>query len=53
MFKGDDGKTYQLAGGDRHIKKNGSRAEVEGTVEDRVSLGMAGPVLRVTSYRFL
>lgn len=54
VLEGDDGRTYQLAGGDRKIKKDGQRIEVEGTVDDTLhTLGMVGPVLDVKRYRFL
>lgn len=53
VLKGDDGVTYQLAGGDRHLKKNGRRAEVEGEVEHASTFAMVGPVLRVKRYVFL
>ena len=53
VLEGDDGKTYQLDGGDRKIKKDGHRVEVEGEVEkDAVSFAMVGPIFRVRSYRF-
>ena len=35
VLEGDDGRTYQLAGGDRKIKKDGQRVEVEGKVDRR------------------
>jgi hypothetical protein len=48
----DDGQRYQLAGGDRGMKKAGQRIEVEGDVDaGAVTAAMAGPVLRVKSYR--
>lgn len=54
VFRGDDGKTYQLAGGDRHLKKKGARAELEGEVlGDLHSHAMRGPIFRVKRYRFL
>jgi cob(I)alamin adenosyltransferase len=54
VLEGDDGKTYQLAGGDRKIKKDGSRIEVDGEVErDALTAAMVGPVLTVKKYRFL
>jgi cob(I)alamin adenosyltransferase len=54
VLEGDDGHTYELAGGDRGIKKNGRRVEVEGDVDSQaISIGMVGPILRVTRYRFL
>jgi len=54
VLEGDDGRTYQLAGGDRSIKKDGQRIEAEGRVDDKVhTIGMVGPVLDVKSYRVL
>jgi hypothetical protein len=54
MLEGDDGRTYQLAGGDRKIKKDGQRVEVEGDVaRDVMTFAMMGPVFNVASYRFL
>ena len=48
----DDGQRYQLAGGDRGMKKPGQRIEVDGDVDaNAVTNAMAGPVLRVKSYR--
>lgn len=54
VLEGDDGSTYQLAGGDRKIKKDGQRVEVEGQVDrSSLTLHMVGPVFNVASYRFL
>ena len=54
VLEADDGKTYELAGGDRKIKKDGGRIEAEGDVErDAVSASMIGPVFVVRSYRFV
>jgi cob(I)alamin adenosyltransferase len=54
VLEGDDGGTYQLAGGDRKIKKDGQRVEVEGKLDkDSLTLHMVGPVFNVASYRFL
>ncbi|MFY0577644.1 DUF5818 domain-containing protein [Cystobacter fuscus] len=54
VLEGDDGRTYQLAGGDRKIKKDGQRIEVQGDVDrDAVTVAMVGPVFTVSSYRFL
>jgi hypothetical protein len=54
VLEGDDGKTYQLAGGDRKIKKDGARIEVEGDVDgERMGLAMVGPTLIVKRYSFL
>ena len=52
-LEGDDGRTYQLDGGDRKIKKDGQRVEVDGDVDgNALTLGMVGPVFRVRAYRF-
>ena len=54
VLEGDDGTTYELAGGDRKIKKDGQRVEVNGDVaRDRMTAAMVGPVFTVASYRFL
>ncbi|RKH55965.1 DUF5818 domain-containing protein [Corallococcus aberystwythensis] len=51
VLKADDGRTYQLAGGDRKIKKDGQRISAEGSVQrDAVTAAMVGPVFHVTSY---
>jgi hypothetical protein len=48
----DNGQKYQLAGGDRGMKKPGARIEVEGDVDvNGVSAAMTGPIFRVKSYR--
>lgn len=53
VLEGDDGRTYQLAGGDRKIKKDGQRIEVEGQIADVMTAQMVGPVFDVSSYRFV
>ncbi len=54
VLVGDDGRTYQLAGGDRKLKKDGQRVEVEGEVDAQaLTAAMVGPVLNVKRYRFL
>ncbi len=54
VLEGDNGTTYQLAGGDRKIKKDGQRIEAEGRVDgDMLTSAMVGPVFHVNSYRFL
>jgi cob(I)alamin adenosyltransferase len=54
VLEGDDGRTYELAGGDRGIKKQGKRVEVEGDVDSQAaSISMVGPIFRVRQYRFL
>jgi hypothetical protein len=50
----DDGKTYLLAGGDRKLKKPGSRVEAEGDVDaDSLDIAMVGPRFVVKSYKFI
>lgn len=54
VLRGDDGRVYQLAGGDRRIKRDGARVEVEGELDETaVSSAMVGPVFQVRKYRFL
>ena len=54
VLEADDGRTYQLAGGDRKMKKEGARIEVEGELDtSAVTAAMVGPVLTVKRYRFL
>ncbi len=54
VLEGDDGRTYQLAGGDRKLKKDGQRVEVQGDVaRDVMTAAMVGPVFNVVSYRFI
>lgn len=53
VLEGDDGHTYALAGGDRGLKRDGARVEVEGRVDrGAVTSAMVGPVLHVSSYHF-
>ncbi|MFB1484752.1 DUF5818 domain-containing protein [Corallococcus sp. RDP092CA] len=52
VLKADDGRTYQLAGGDRKIKKDGQRITAEGSIQrDAVTAAMVGPVFNITSYK--
>jgi hypothetical protein len=52
VLKADDGRTYQLAGGDRKIKKDGQRISAEGDLQrDVLTAAMVGPVFHVTSYK--
>ena len=54
VLAGDDGKTYQIAGGRSSLLKEGQRVEVDGDVDDAaVSVSMVGPVLRVRGYKVL
>lgn len=51
VLEGDDGQTYLLAGGDRKLKQNGARIEIEGDVDrDSATLAMVGPRLIVKKY---
>jgi 1,4-dihydroxy-2-naphthoyl-CoA synthase len=53
VLEGDDGQTYLLAGGDRKIKKDGSRIEAEGDLDkDSLNVAMVGPRFVVKSYKF-
>ena len=52
VLEGDDGRTYQIAGGDGRLRKSGQRIEVEGEVDSTsLTLAMVGPVLKVKRYR--
>jgi hypothetical protein len=53
VLEGDDGKTYQLAGGDRKLKADGKRIEADGDVQDLPTAAMVGPVFKVKAYKFL
>ncbi len=50
----DDGKRYQLKGGDDKLRTEGARVEISGAV-DRAAfgIGMTGPVLAVKTYKLL
>jgi hypothetical protein len=53
-LEADDGRTYELVGGDPKMLKNGARVQVEGEVRrDAMSLAMIGPVLSVKHYKVL
>jgi hypothetical protein len=52
VLEGDDGKTYQLAGGDRKMLKEGARMEADGDVDnDTLGIAMVGPRFVVKSYK--
>ena len=54
VLAGDDGKTYQLAGGRSSLLQEGQRVEIDGDLDrDALGTAMVGPVLRVRSYRTL
>jgi len=51
LLEGDDGKRYQLNGGDAKLLKDGQRATVNGDVDkNAMSFGMVGEILKVKSY---
>jgi formylmethanofuran dehydrogenase subunit C len=48
----DDGKRYTLLGSRGELKSaQGARVEVEGSLDDGIGIGMAGPQLRVARMR--
>jgi hypothetical protein len=48
----DDGKKYQLQGGDDALRKEGLKVEVDGKVDKgAMGIGMSGPILAVKSYK--
>jgi hypothetical protein len=54
VLEGDDGRTYEIVGGDRRLRTKGQRIQVEGELEpSAASFAMVGPVLRVKKYRTL
>jgi len=50
----DDGKRYQLQGGEDVLRKEGARVEIDGKVDkNAMGIGMTGPILAVKSYKAL
>jgi len=50
----EDGKHYQLKGGDDKLQVEGAKVEVEGKIEtSSFGIGMTGPILAVKSYKLL
>jgi hypothetical protein len=48
----EDGKRYQLKGGDAALKKEGAQVEIAGSIEKSAfGIGMTGPILAVKSYK--
>ena len=48
----DDGKRYQLHGGDNSLRVSGQKVEVQGRInKDVMGIGMSGPYLEVTSWK--
>jgi hypothetical protein len=47
----DGGEKFQLSGGGPDLLKEGTRADVEGTVDPQaMSFAMSGPILKVSHY---
>jgi Protein of unknown function (DUF5818) len=47
----DDGKHYQLQGGDNSLRVEGQKVEIEGKIEkDAMGIGMTGPILSVAKW---
>ncbi len=53
VLKTDDGRTFQLDGGDRKLKQEGMRIEAEGEMHDVTTAAMVGPVFIVKTYQFI
>ena len=54
VLVGEDGRSYQIAGGRSSLLKEGQRVEIEGDVDQgAMSVAMVGPVLKVRSYKVL
>jgi hypothetical protein len=54
VLVGDDGTTYQIAGGRSSLLQEGQRVEIDGVVDGgAMGTAMVGPVLRVSGYRVL
>ena len=52
VLEGDDGRTYQIVAGDRKLKKEGQRVEVEGNVDEgALTSAMVGPTLSVKKFK--
>lgn len=52
VLSGDDGRTYQLAGGTAALRRAGQRVEIDGEVDSSAAtVAMVGPVLRVHGFR--
>jgi len=48
----DDGKHYQLQGGDAALRSEGQNVEIDGAIDKGAfGIGMTGPVLAVKSYK--
>lgn len=50
----DDGEHYQLSSSDSDLLRDGQRVEIEGKIDkDAMSIGMTGPILKVTRWKKL
>jgi hypothetical protein len=50
----DDGKHYQLQGGDNSLRVEGQKVEIEGKIEkNAMGIGMTGPILSVVKWEKL
>jgi hypothetical protein len=48
----DDGKQFQLQGGDGGLRRDGQKVEIEGKIDkDAMTIGMTGPVVAVRSWK--
>ena len=48
----EDGKRYQLQGGDDALRTEGAKVEIEGKIDTQAfGIGMTGPTLAVKSYK--
>lgn len=48
----DDGKRYQLRGGDNSLRVAGQKVEVQGSInKDAMGIGMTGPYLEISSWK--
>ncbi len=48
----DDGKRYQLKGGDDGLRKDGAKVTIDGKIDkEAFGIGMTGPTLAVKSYK--
>jgi len=48
----EDGKRYQLAGGDDKLRHEGLKVEINGKIDKQaMGIGMTGPTIAVKSYK--
>ncbi len=53
VLETDDGRTFQLGGGDRKLMRDGARVKVEGDVDETgMTSAMVGPRITVHRYSF-